>query len=90
MTPATSPPWESLAKAYINPTALRIVQQALQPAPNGDPGWSASSLSDALGERLGNVAYHVRSLADRGVLERSGERKRRAVIESFYTVKAAA
>lgn len=86
MTPVTDFPWEQLAKSYAHPTAVQILRTALEDPPDGDPGWSASRIADHTGVRLAQVAYHTRQLADRGLLAPAGERKRRALTETFWKV----
>jgi DNA-binding transcriptional ArsR family regulator len=47
---------------------------------------SPSELSERLGEKLGNVSYHVRQLHAAGFLEKVGERPVRGALEHFYVV----
>jgi DNA-binding transcriptional ArsR family regulator len=45
---------------------------------------SATDIATEIGAPLGNVAYHVRTLASLGMIKRVGQRRRRGAIESFY------
>lgn len=51
---------------------------------------SPSVIAEALGERLGNVSYHVRQLAAAGLLRRAGTVPRRGAVEHFYRTDTAA
>lgn len=41
-------------------------------------------LADRLGEPLGHIAYHVRTLRTLGLLEPSGTAERRGTVEHYY------
>lgn len=45
---------------------------------------SPRELSSRLSERLGTVSYHVRTLADLGLIEMVDSRPRRGAVEHFY------
>ena len=45
---------------------------------------SPKELADRLGEKLGNVSYHVRILADLGLIELVRETARRGAVEHHY------
>jgi DNA-binding transcriptional ArsR family regulator len=51
---------------------------------NTNGGVSPKMLSDDLGQSLGVVSYHVRLLADAGVLKLVGTKGRRGAVEHFY------
>lgn len=44
-------------------------------------------LADALGHPLGDVSYHVRTLAGAGLLREAGTTPRRGAVEHFYAVE---
>lgn len=46
---------------------------------------SPSQLSVELGEPLGTVSYHVRTLHDMGLLRLVGEKRQRGAVEHYYT-----
>src|SRR4051795_11684866 len=70
---------ERLAKALSHPLRPRILQRL-------DEGGVASpnQLAEALGERLGNVSYHVRILRGLGFVELVRTEPRRGALEHFY------
>lgn len=51
---------------------------------------SPNELANAIGESLGVVAYHVRTLHDVGVLKSMGTKQRRGATEHFYALRAPA
>jgi DNA-binding transcriptional ArsR family regulator len=60
----------------------RLILEQLDQHTNG--GMSPSDMADALEQPLGNVSYHVRQLADAGVLKLVTTKPRRGAIEHFY------
>src|SRR5215211_6464722 len=70
---------ERLAKALSHPLRPRILQRL-------DDGGVASpnQLAEALGERLGNVSYHVRILRELRLVELVRTAPRRGALEHFY------
>lgn len=46
---------------------------------------SPSQLSGELGESLGTVSYHVRTLHEMGLLRLVGEKRQRGAVEHYYT-----
>lgn len=46
---------------------------------------SPSQLSGELGQPLGTVSYHVRTLHDMGLLRLVGEKRQRGAVEHYYT-----
>ena len=69
------------AAALIHPMRLAIVALAREPA-------SAAELARRLGLPRQRVNYHVRVLASRGLLRRSGRARRRNMIEQRYVASA--
>jgi hypothetical protein len=51
---------------------------------HGNPGWSAVTLTSALGEPLAKTSHDHRVLRDRGWVVEVGERRRRGAIQTFY------
>jgi DNA-binding transcriptional ArsR family regulator len=51
---------------------------------------SPSDLSEQLGAPLGNVSYHVRTLADLGLLKLVRRRTRRGAVEHYYQARGRA
>lgn len=65
-------------KALANPLRRRIIDLATQrPA-------TVAEFAEALGRSAGTVAHHVKVLASAGLLEVSGTRQVRSVIEHYY------
>jgi DNA-binding transcriptional ArsR family regulator len=46
---------------------------------------SPSQLANEIGEPLGTVSYHVRTLHDLGLLRLVGEKRQRGAVEHYYT-----
>jgi DNA-binding transcriptional ArsR family regulator len=65
-------------KALAHPTRIRVlaILKERKASPN--------ELSEMLGEGLGTVAYHVRTLKNLGLVKLVGTRPRRGAIEHFY------
>jgi DNA-binding transcriptional ArsR family regulator len=65
-------------KALAHPTRIRVlaILRERKASPN--------ELSEMLGEGLGTVAYHVRTLKSLGLVKLVGTRPRRGAIEHFY------
>jgi DNA-binding transcriptional ArsR family regulator len=65
-------------KALAHPTRVRIVAML------SERRASPVELSERLGETLGTVAYHVRTLRNLGVIKLVSTRQRRGAIEHIY------
>ena len=76
--------WQAIARAELHPLRFAILEQLTTPPPDGDPGWSASTLATALNARLAATSHHMRELRDRGWLVEVGQRRRRGAIQTFY------
>lgn len=46
---------------------------------------SPSQIAEEIGESLGTVSYHVRTLHDMGLLKLVGEERQRGAVEHYYT-----
>lgn len=68
-------------KVLAHPIRLKILKQAQL----GEV--SAKEAAQDLGEPIGKVSYHVRVLADAGLLERSRQTPRRGAVETHYRAK---
>lgn len=77
--------WERLARANTHATQLRVLERMLEV---GEA--SPKRLSDELGERLGNVSYHMKELADAGMIELVRTEPRRGAVAHFYAPTAEA
>jgi DNA-binding transcriptional ArsR family regulator len=80
-------PWVDITdarvvKALAHPLRVRILSLL-------DEGeLSPTELSDQLGVPIGNVSYHVRQLADLGLIRLTRETPRRGAVEHHYTAEA--
>jgi DNA-binding transcriptional ArsR family regulator len=80
-------PWVDITdarvvKALAHPLRVRILSML-------DEGeLSPTELSDKLGVPIGNVSYHVRQLADLGLIRLTRETPRRGAVEHHYTAEA--
>lgn len=72
---------KAIAIALSHPLRVQILEKL---AGNTNGGMSPSAMADALEAPLGNVSYHVRKLADAGVLKLVNSVPRRGAIEHFY------
>lgn len=77
-------PWPSLIECHIHPVKIAAVE-ALR--------WIGGPLSAKelwlmkVGEpKYGNVAYHVKALADLGLIEQTHARPARGTMEKFYAL----
>lgn len=66
---------------FSHPLRRRILAEASDPV-------SATTLAGRLGETRQKINYHVRVLADAGLLEPAGERPRRGLTERLYRASA--
>lgn len=70
----------NLAKAEAHPLRRKIVERLRQsPVP-----LSPNRLSQELGEALGNVSYHVKTLLEYDCVELAKTEPRRGAVEHFY------
>lgn len=67
-------------KALAHPIRMQIV--SLLEATTRSP----SDLAEILDEPLGKVSYHVRTLADKGLIELVDSQPRRGAVEHYYTL----
>jgi DNA-binding transcriptional ArsR family regulator len=67
-------------RLVTHPTRLKIL------AAMGRKEFSPVELSDKLGLPLGSVSYHVRMLADAGLLHQTGESYVRGAVQHHYVI----
>lgn len=72
------------AKALSHPLRVRMLEGLGQADPK--LGISPSALAERLGEPLANVAYHMRTLLDLGVVRLVRKKQRRGALEHFYVL----
>lgn len=70
--------WRAIADDLLHPVVVEVLERCERSAR------SPRQLSDAIGKPLGAVSYHVRQLADKGLLELVETRPRRGALEHFY------
>lgn len=74
--------WESVARVTLHPLAVQILDTYA--SLDEREKLSPRELADRLGQRLPNVSYHVRVLADVGMLKLVGKRQVRGAVQHFY------
>jgi DNA-binding transcriptional ArsR family regulator len=74
--PGRTPP-DPVMTALSHPLRLKILTRASERV-------SPKQLADELREPIGNVSYHVRTLAEAGLLELVATEPRRGAVEHFY------
>ena len=75
--------WERIARVQTHPLQVAVLRLMTEMPPD-EWGWSPTMLADRLGEKLPNIAYHVRRLVDVGLLELADTRPRGGAIEHLY------
>jgi hypothetical protein len=78
--------WEAVARAELHPLRFAILERLTAPPPDGDPGWSASTLASALNAPIAAPAHHVRALRNRGWLVVVGSRRARGAVQTFVAL----
>ena len=73
-----------LVKALAHPLRVQILSVLEERVA------SPSDLAEELGAPLGNVSYHVRTLADLGLLKLVRRRSRRGAVEHYYQARGRA
>jgi len=58
--------WKTIARAELHPIRFGILELLDTPVPEGDPGWSASTIAKALSSPLAATSHHLRTMRDRG------------------------
>lgn len=79
----TGPTMTEMIHALSHQTRVDILEKLIE---SGEPQ-SPSDLAEALGQRLGNVSYHIRCLHASAVLTEVKRVPRRGAIEHFYKIR---
>jgi DNA-binding transcriptional ArsR family regulator len=72
--------WQRVAEAEMHPLRLKL----LKAIHSSSEPCSPNQLSQELGERLGNVSYHVAKLVKGELIEMVKTEPRRGAVEHFY------
>ncbi len=75
--------WGHIGKNDMHEVARKILEHLDRPEVDK---MSPAQLSRDLGKPLGNVAYHVKTLWDKGYIVKAGSRPVRGAVEHFYRV----
>jgi DNA-binding transcriptional ArsR family regulator len=93
MTAATATPnataalgWEVIARRVMHPTAVAILELLAAVADQDQPERTPRDFAGVLHVPLGSVAYHVRMLRDRGLIELMRTEPRRGALAHFYVL----
>ena len=74
---------DALTQGLAHPLRRSILYYLVDEA-NGNKGTSPNELSKALDEPLTNISYHVRQLAQKGLIDLAGTAPRRGAVEHYY------
>lgn len=77
--------WERVARATLHPIKLGILDAL---AKDGGDVLSPNQMAIQFGESVNLVAYHVRKLAEAGLIECVETRAVRGAVEHFYRLAA--
>ncbi len=69
---------QSLMKVVAHPIRVRALSVLMERTA------SAKEIATELNTPMGNISYHVRELEQVGLIELTGEKKRRGAVERFY------
>ena len=75
--------WEAVAEVLVHPTARRVL--VLCDSQTRSPNQMAKLMGDVA---LGSVSYHVRQLAEKGLLVLVHTEPRRGALEHYYRTAA--
>jgi len=75
--------WDELVPHIVHPTKVAIVE-ALRYLGHELSSTEMSKMFDDPTTTLSHVAYHVRSLAEKGALVQTGQRQVRGALERFF------
>jgi DNA-binding transcriptional ArsR family regulator len=73
--------WEAVARSALHPIRVQILERA---AAAPDERFSPVELASEFDERLPNLSYHVRMLAEEGWIVKAGTAARRGAVEHYY------
>ncbi len=71
--------WEAIVRSEMHPLKVKIIDLL---ASGGE--YSPMMMHKELGDKLGNVSYHVRALLDAEMIELVRIEPRRGAVEHFY------
>lgn len=74
---------DALTQGLAHPLRRSILYYLVDEA-NHNKGTSPNELSKALDEPLTNISYHVRQLAQKGLIDLAGTAPRRGALEHYY------
>lgn len=75
--------WDELVPRIVHPTKVAIIE-ALRHLGHELSSTEMSKMFGGPKASLSHVAYHVRSLAEKGALVQTGERQVRGALEKFF------
>jgi hypothetical protein len=78
--------WKAVARAELHRLRFAILEQLTAPPPDGDPGWSSSTLAAALNAPIAATSHHVRVLRDRGWLVVIDSRRVGGAVQTFVAL----
>jgi predicted transcriptional regulator len=67
----------------MHPLQVRVLERA---AADPDGRFSPNELAKEFGEKLGNVSYHVRVLAQAGLVKKAGTTPKRGAVQHHYKI----
>jgi DNA-binding transcriptional ArsR family regulator len=76
--------WEAIARRVMHPTAVAILELLAAVADSDEPERTPRDLAGVVHKPLSLVAYHVRMLAGRGLIECVRTEPRRGALAHFY------
>lgn len=78
--------WHGVARLFVHPIQVAILETLAE----DDEPQAPTLLAKRFGEDLGVVSYHVRHLAEAGLLRQTRTRPVRGTVQHFYTLAAKA
>lgn len=76
--------FEFIARKRMHPTAMAMLETLAVVADQPNPCRTPKQLSAVLGERLGNISYHMRHLKRMGLVVLDHTEPRRGAVAHFY------
>jgi hypothetical protein len=78
-------PWERIARQYIHPRALAIIEFMVEYGEPVSPLTAFKAFDGAAGS-FGDVSYHFRALRDKGLIEPVRTKQVRGAVQHFYAL----
>jgi DNA-binding transcriptional ArsR family regulator len=72
--------WEHVGRATLHGTKIKILEHLVAAGTDVSP----REISEAIGVSLGATSYHVRQLAEMGLIDLSRTEPRRGALAHFY------